>query len=192
MIELLFLKRRSIIGAKFFIISYITSVLSISAIIILIDGVFNYFNRSGFYYNQGFIVKTFQLTALGSFFAIIYSIVIINSDKTKSLHLITEFKRLFNNPDHMKIYDFLQNVDKTSMDDTLIKIKQRKDFEGGLVMISVQSAEFKLTGINTKKIDYFFPCIFLYSSGKTEKVTFNFNSVNDGNIKLQNIIYPLK
>ncbi len=60
MIELLFLKRRSIIGAKFFIISYITSVLSISAIIILIDGVFNYFNRSGFYYNQGFIVKLFN------------------------------------------------------------------------------------------------------------------------------------
>lgn len=190
MIKASFFKRRNIVNARLFIISYVVSVLSVSMAIILTVGSFNYLNGKGLYYDDGFIIKTFELMALGGFFAILYSIVMVYSDKRKSIDLIFEFKQLYNESNYAAIQNFIKDMDEESMHDILIKIKKSKDFEGEVVAFDIQSIDITVVGINIKKIEYNIFCFFSHSSGKKEEIIFNFYTINNGSVKLHSLIYP--
>lgn len=189
MIKFSFFKRRYIVNAKLFIFSYIVSVLSVSVAIILTIGIINYLNGHEVYYKEGFILKTFELMALGGLFAVLYSFIMIFSDKNKAIDFIFEFKNSYNKSSDMQLHDLFKDMDERTLRDIFIEIEKRRTAEGKLLTCEIKSTIITVSGINTKKMEYCISCDFSYLSGNNENVIFNFHTINNGKLKLQYLTY---
>lgn len=190
-IDFLFFRKRNIVNVKFFVISYIMSVLFVSIVIIIIVGILNYLNGKGFHYNNGFIEKTFKMISIAGFFAILYNVFTIFSDKIKIRKLILQFKQEYND-DCLIEYSLVKIMNEKKISNTPEKTKLKRKYDGKLNSLDIHSITATVMGINIKRMEYRTLCTFLYSSGKNEKVIFEFYTINNVDLKLQNIIYSLE
>lgn len=190
-IDFLFFRKRNIVNVKFFVISYIISVLFVSIVIVIIVGILNYLNGKGVYYNSGFIGKTFKMISIAGFFTILYNIFTIFSDRKKINELILRFKQEYNDGSLID-YSFVKIMNEREIFNVLEKTKLKRKHEGELNSLDILSITATVMGINIKRMEYRVLCHFSYSSGKSERVIFEFYTINNGDLKLQEIIYSIE
>lgn len=194
MIKMSFFKRRNNTNTKMSIISYI-AVCSFPVFVAIVAtiGMIDYYNVKTFHYNDGYILKIFKLISVSIFFSIANSISTIYFDKRKINRKIEQFKIEYNtNTINYSEGSYIVNgIDKKVIPDILNGVKKRQTSEGKLTSLDIQSISVIVKGINMKKVEYNVYCISLYQSGRRENVLFNFYTINNGDLMLKHIDYPV-
>ncbi|MGB7802185.1 hypothetical protein [Buttiauxella sp.] len=194
MIKMSFFKRRKNVNKKMSILSYIT-ICSFPVFVAIVTtiGMIDYYNVKIFHYNDGYILKIFKLISVSIFFAIVNSISTIYLDKRKINKKIEQFKMEYNTitMSYGENFYIINGINEKAIPDILNGVKKRQTNEGKLISLDIQSISVIVKGINMKKIEYSVYCISLYQSGRRENISFDFYTVNNGDLMLKHIDYPV-
>lgn len=159
-------------------------------IFIMLAGLY-YFNDNGGRYNQDGILKLVKMACISAFFSIIGSISTIYFDKMKIKKSIHNFKREFNRVNATDDVSFIENMSDEIWRDISEGIKKRKPHYEKVKDLEIQTFNFKVKGINVKKVECRVSCIMLFSLEQSKNIIFNFHSINNGGLKLQNIVFSM-
>lgn len=158
---------------------------SIFAMLIGID----YFNDNGWYYNQSGVLRLVKITSISTFFSIIWSISTIYTEKIKIKKIVYKFELEFNQEKSTDELSFMHSMSNKIARNIPEEIKKIKSHYGEIKKLEIQTICFILKGIHTKTTECNVFCIILFSLEKNENIIFNFQSINNGDLKLQNITF---
>ena len=150
----------------------------------------DYFSENGWHYNQSYYLKLVKIISISTFFSIIWSIVTIYIEKIKIKKIVYKFKLEFNQAKSSGELSLMHSMSNKIARDISEEIKKIRPYYGEIKKLEIQTICLILKGIHAKTTECNVFRIILFSLEKKKNITFNFHSINNGDLRLHNITLP--
>lgn len=192
MIELLYcIKRNNGEKKKVHVFLYIimTSIPVFVTVFIMLAGTEFLRGGGGHYYNDVEIAGVIKMLFISAFFSIMSGVTSLYMDRYKIQKKISLLKRHLSEEKPIERQQFVEDINNDEDFNFTSEIREMIFRCGGLKEIEAKSISFTVKGLNFKKIECRVFCRVFFSLGEVQDIVLNFKTINDGDLKLKEIIF---